>query len=97
MSDPRLNVYGRNIEIVISELDGQLGEYDTEALSITLDPTADYWPTLVHEVVHALTHRLGIHFDEHLEEVLCDGISAAICENFTLEHRGHTDGEDGLC
>jgi len=80
----KLNILGREISIVMQRMDDRHGEYDDEAAVITIDPRADYWQTLLHEVAHAVFYRINFHVDVDLAEIVVDTLATAISENFRL-------------
>ena len=93
MTEIKLDILGRSVGVVFAELRNDegawLGEYDDEQRLIRLDRSADYWTTLLHEVMHAAFRRVNFQPGDVAEEILADVLAAVIAENFTLEHRNN--------
>lgn len=89
-----IKIYGWDIPIKkqkgLTESAGFLGYYDYEARHIVIDaaiPKEHYMSTLLHEIIHALFHRAGLHqakIPESLEEIICEQVSTVLTENFKL-------------
>ena len=89
-----IRIYGWEIPIVkqkgLTDAHGVLGFYDYTTKTIVIDASlkkADYMATLLHEVVHALFHRGGLHqtkIPTSVEEIICEQVSTVLIENFNL-------------
>lgn len=90
----RIKIYGWEIPVKklkgLADAHGILGCYDYETKTIVVDASlkkADYMSTLLHEIIHALFHRAGLHqaqIPEALEEIICEQVSTVLTENFNL-------------
>jgi Zn-dependent peptidase ImmA (M78 family) len=89
-----INIYGWDIPIKkmkgLIEAQGVYGYYDPVARLIAIDASlkkCDYISTLIHEIVHAMFHRAGLHqtkISSSLEEIICEQVSTVLTENFSL-------------
>jgi len=91
-----IDVLGKQLHIdVVDSLTDEQGDklhglYDPDLGLIKIRREDDRnFQVIIHEVLHATFHRLGLRhtLDEQLEEVLCDTIATVIDENFKLERR----------
>lgn len=66
------------------------GYYDPNKKLIVVDASLkgdDYICTLIHEVIHALFHRAGLHqtkIPSAVEEMICEQVATVITENFSV-------------
>lgn len=87
-----LNIFGKKIKVkTVKGLreQGIAGLFSPSSLEILIseEQTKECAiETLIHEVVHSVINRTGINqsLSHELEEVICENVSKAICENFKL-------------
>jgi Zn-dependent peptidase ImmA (M78 family) len=89
------NVFGKHVPIVrtrnLANDTGALGLFHRDKFFIEIDHKLhgkNQNLTLCHELIHAVIQRAGAYqagLSEDLEEILCEQISVAICENFDLK------------
>jgi Zn-dependent peptidase ImmA (M78 family) len=89
-----LMVYGTKVPVKqvknLSAIHGIVGQYDPKTASIIIDAEEkdiEKMKTLTHEAIHALLHRLGVTqtMSREMEEVICEGVSNLLYENFSLQ------------
>ena len=92
----KFNVFGQKIRLIVKS---GLIESGARALflpgesKILIDSTLkgeDYMQTILHEIVHSVIHRVGINqsgVTDGIEEILCESISTALVENFSIKHK----------
>lgn len=92
-----LKIFGWKIKVTNSTQIDNVGEYSYKERSIKINPKYNKTKkekdiTLVHELVHCVVHRLGLHnasLSHDLEEILADNISVAINENANITWKKH--------
>lgn len=92
-----IQIYGWDIPIKkmkgLIANNGVYGYYDPVARIIAVDSglkKSEYMSTLLHEIIHALFHRAGLHqsrISTSLEEIICEQVSTVLTENFNLTGR----------
>ena len=89
-----LNVFGQRVSVsVVKNLAlhyGAVGQYNPTEKSIQLEENQsrdEMTRSLIHEACHSMCHRVGLSqsISRELEEILCEGVSNLIFENFKLE------------
>ncbi len=87
-----LKVLGKKIKVVFRDMteENVCGHYlyaqKLIEINSALDPITQQ-VTLLHELVHAVFDRAGIHsanISHDIEEIICDQVSKVILENFKL-------------
>ena len=99
----KLKIFGQMIRVLkehdLTETQGARGLcfQDKKLIFIDSDLTGDeYLQTLLHEVVHAVIQRTGIHesgLTDEVEEIICDNVATAIVENFKIKIKRATPGK----
>ena len=87
-----LKILGKKIKIVFRDMteENVCGHYLYNKNMIEINNTLDVATqqiTLLHELIHAVFHRAGIHnanVSHDIEEVIADQVSKVILENFKL-------------
>lgn len=95
-----MKIYGNEIKVIIGEINehlGYAGFYDPESKTIALSSKLkgdDLTSTFTHEVIHAIADRLGWRqwLTREMEEMLCEQISVALAENFTMKLKPSSSG-----
>ena len=88
-----MKIYGTNIKVIIGEINEQLGYdgfYDPVSKTIAISDKLkgdDLTACLAHELIHSIADRLGWRqwLTREMEEMLCEQISVALAENFTMK------------
>lgn len=89
----KLIVFGLDIKVKVEACEsGDLGGYDLDTKTITIDPSQnqkDKLHTLIHEMVHVVLFRTGTMqaINSELAETICENIATATLENFKLVKR----------
>lgn len=63
------------------------GCYSAKNAEIQYDPEqtdAELTDTLLHEAIHAFCDIIGLHLDEHREEILCTNLPRVLIKNFDI-------------
>lgn len=87
-----LNIFGKKVEIEYhSDLEND-GEYlyDYHLIKINKSLSKEQKElTLIHEIIHATFHRVGLRqaTPNELEEVIAETIAHALYENFNLKRK----------
>ena len=87
-----LNILGQDIALKQEDLDGMYGCFDYINKTISINVTAhtlykeNVQATLIHEIIHAISKRVGLNQSISLamEEVICESISNCLTDNFDL-------------
>lgn len=88
-----LNILGQKVTVSENSLNSEAyGQYAFGPKVITVDSSmcddhsVNKQQILLHEVIHAVMHRVGLYMviDSKLEEIICESVSKTITENFTL-------------
>ena len=92
-----IKVLGRDIQVVKKKRllvdESCHGLYDSAAGQILIDPDQsprDYVHTLIHEMIHAVADRVGVHttsVNPDMVEILCENIATVIVENGAILKR----------
>lgn len=91
-----LNLFGQNWKVYHVKLDPQFAGhcyYDERTIHINEEIPVNspfFQVTLIHEMLHALFHRLSYrqsNLSHDLEEVMIDQLATAITENFKLQKK----------
>ena len=64
------------------------GCYNSKDLTIQYDPDQteeEKIDTLIHETIHAFCDVIGLHLDDHREEILCTNLSRVLMQNFDIQ------------
>ena len=88
-------VFGQIIPVEYVEpesIDNDYGEYCRKNKDIKINKSIDseeLMATLVHELGHALSDRVGLRqaINHELEEIMCEAFAVVITENFKLSPR----------
>ena len=93
-----LNVFGLKVPIKkksnLTIDTGWSGYYDPIETIIYIDSeikdgSQEYFQTLIHELFHCIVRRTGLlqtKMHEEVEEIICEQVAVAICENFNISH-----------
>lgn len=63
------------------------GNYSAKNAEIQYDPEQseeELIDTLLHECCHAFADIIGLHLDEHREEILCTNLPRVLLKNFNI-------------
>ena len=85
-------IFGKDIKIIPGDLrvKGLDGYFDPQSLTIHIEKTLkgdEKSHTLIHEMVHAVFHRVSINqtsLHPDVQEIICDSIATALTENFKI-------------
>lgn len=88
-----MKIYGTQIKVIVGEINEHLGYdgfYDPESKTIAISDKLkgdDLTSVTIHESIHAIADRLGWRqwLTREMEEMLCEQISVALAENFTMK------------
>jgi Zn-dependent peptidase ImmA (M78 family) len=88
-------VFGKNIKLYRKNLlqHGIVGLFEGTTGRITIDSTLrgdELDHTLLHELVHALWHRLGMmqtQIPHEVQELICENVATMITENFSIKKK----------
>jgi len=89
----KFNIYGESVQIKRINLEkvNLLGFYSADDKAITICSTLKgdaFRRTMIHEVVHAIMEIQGwsqTSFVGDLQELICEHISTALCDNFDIK------------
>lgn len=87
-----LKILGKRIKVVFRDMteENVCGHYLYAQNLIEINNQLDavtQQVTLLHELIHAVFHRAGIHnanVSHDVEEIICDQVSKVVLENFKL-------------
>ena len=68
------------------------GSYSAKNFEIQYDPEqtdTELTDTLIHETIHAFCDIIGLHLDEHREEILCTNLPRVLIKNFNISCKKH--------
>lgn len=68
------------------------GSYSAKEYLIKYDPAQsedELTDTLLHETIHAFCDIIGMHLDEHREEILCTNLPRVLLKNFKISCKQH--------
>lgn len=68
------------------------GSYSAKESLIKYDPAQsddELIDTLLHETIHAFCDIIGMHLDEHREEILCTNLPRVLLKNFDISCKQH--------
>lgn len=86
------NILGENIKVKkvkgLRDRENLDGNYSARNALIEYDPDAseqEIIDTLCHELCHAFCDIIGLHLDEHREEILCTNLPRVLLKNFEIK------------
>ena len=87
-----INILGQDLEVIEGPLNHMYGCYDYIQKCIFIDTEVhkkwneDIQATFIHEMIHAISKRVGLSqsIDRDIEEIICESIANCITDNFTL-------------
>lgn len=95
-----MKIYGTQVKVTIGTINEQLGYdgfYDPNTKTIAINNKLkgdDLTGVVIHETIHAIADRLGWRqwLNREMEEMLCEQISVALAENFTMKLKDNSSG-----
>lgn len=88
-------VFGRKVNIKKEKLEHDHGQYCHTNKEIILDTQTTgetLLNTKIHEIIHAMAHRLGLRsagLDETMEEIIAENVPTVLLENFDIKCKAH--------